>query len=212
MVITASNRYNFVELGVDSGQMAVAPRPPELNSNFDENDSYVAVIKARPNAKVYVRIDMFECDRDRTARLIISTTRMTGSDAHFNAGEDGVLVVADPCYFLTGDVAYDAGGDVTTTNDYSQACQATCNSTGEIFGTFKFSGGVGFCTSSGYGDGSYQASITLDAEGFAETVEVTFIDDEDDEDDDSWDDEDDSEDDSEDDFEEETSDSPADEF
>jgi len=194
MVITPANRFQFLTLGVDSGQMAVAPLPAVLNPDFDESSEIVAVIRVRPNATVHVHIDMSERDRSRTARMVVSTSRMSHGDDWFKAGDDGVIVVADPCYFLTGDVEFDASGKVTSTDDYSRACDVTCNPDGDIFGQFELSNGLrGFCTSTGYGDGGYRTHIGLDEEGFAETVEVTFIEDEDDDDDDSWDDDADSE-------------------
>ena len=166
------------ELGVDSGQLAVAVMP--LASLAAKGEDYVRscchVLPIHAGESVGVEIS------DDTVRNI---TVSHGSDLRVpeDAAEPWVLVAGDPCYFLDGEYGEDT--------DYGRACASTLDSEERCGFVALDGGGRAFVSSTVYGDGSYPVLVYPGRFALA----LAHIEIEDEDDGWGWDDEDDDSDD-----------------
>lgn len=112
--------------------------------------------------------------------------------------DSGQVFIVDPCYVLSGEVEFDADGNVTNDTAYSRACAASMGE--DQAGGFSTSGRNfmdAVCTSTGYGDGMYPVYVEYEDGGAfgrrVKSITIEFISDEDynewDEDEDYYDEE-----------------------
>jgi len=140
-------------LDVDSGQLAVAVMPRAAlaakGEDYVRSSCHVFPIYAGESVGV-------ERNEDTVAHIAVTH----GSDLTVpeNAGEEWVLVMGDPCYFLDGEYGTD--------DDYGRACRATCGSGGENdheverYGFIDLNGGGrAFVSRTVYGDGTYPVRV-----------------------------------------------------
>lgn len=174
------------DVAVDSGQMAVFPAYKVVDGE------YVGCVKAKKGADYLPFVELENAGElwgERVKRLVvfredaIEKTEMLASQGRglqplgrFTCTEDS-LFVSDPCYVF--DDEYGDGGP------YDRACDANFDRNGKKrvelqAGIFRSESGYGVSCRSGFGDGLYEMTATMDEHG-ARRIEVVFIDDEDEE-------------------------------
>lgn len=174
------------EVGVDSGQMAVMSAFGEFaKPNFSSDgllvvpaargEMYTAFVRRSHEGSWGMRVKSLIVMRGDSHRLIPDESHKVGV---FECVSDA-LIVSDPCYVFNDE--YGAGGP------YDRACNATYDMkrdastelSAAIFDS-AYGAGQGVCSSSGFGDGGYDAVVHFDDRG-AVFIEIVFIPDEDEE-------------------------------
>jgi hypothetical protein len=83
------------------------------------------------------------------------------------AVDSGQIMLIDPCYIKAD---FETEYNAPPALNYAGACKASLSSDG--YGEF---GGLGFCTSSGYGDGLYPVYVKRDETGRVAEIKIKFI-------------------------------------
>jgi len=163
-------------LGVDSGQMSIVPFGGAVDlTKYNHIDGIFELIKAAPGARVCVSVEYN--DQGRVARLFAKVGRFSKSGnrvGSFEASNSGKVVIADPCYILSGD--FYGFNEEAPKPGYEAACQSTNNEHGA--GMFDTGDGMGACSSTGYGDGCYPLRVRLDSNGNFTDLSIDFVEEE----------------------------------
>ena len=83
------------------------------------------------------------------------------------AVDSGQIMLIDPCYIKAD---FESEFNAPPALNYAGACRASLSE--DKCGEF---GGLGFCTSSGYGDGLYPVYVKYDTSGRIAEVKIKFI-------------------------------------
>ena len=141
------------EVMVDSGQMSIVPFSGLLSTKYEQSGIY-KIIEATPGDRICVSVSYIDQDGwgERVSEISARVGRYDPNmDGDFYGYEEGKL----------GTPGYDA------------ACHTAL---GEAqAGMFNTGGGMGACSSSGFGDGTYPLRVSLDSNNKFRELSVDFF-------------------------------------
>jgi hypothetical protein len=176
------NKQETFEVWVDSGQVAFIPQysGAKEGSGFAKpgngiglvkglNNEYNSFVREVDSGSRGIRVSHFILQRDDLPKPV--DVDFVGKVKIDN--EEQALVISDPCYIHEGD----RGGSGL----YNDACNATYSTnTVKQAGIYSIDDKqVAACSSTGFGDGAYDCTITRDNDGKLESICVEFITEED---------------------------------